>query len=207
MITSGNQRVGFPSFVLTVFWCSTSNTVINCVLKDVNGACWRTCSLMALRVPHKCSWPAKTRKKLSFFEMHTCLWPGAQIWFRHKWGKLVTASLLLPCIDWYSCPRYWNEFFLSCVSGFKLKFSRIAFWRKRLQLDSKSDVTTNGLILGFFVGKWRLSLTSYLCGLKSAKIAQLLLFVDDVIFFAMSSLRCILVCSSKMLVLFSRRIL
>ena len=38
-------------------------------------------------------------------------WPGAQICFRHKWGKLVTASLLLDCIDWYSCLRYWNEFF------------------------------------------------------------------------------------------------
>ena len=43
--------------------------------------------------------------------MHTCLWPGAQIWFRHKWKKLVTISLLLPCFDWYSCLRYWNEIF------------------------------------------------------------------------------------------------
>ena len=50
-------------------------------------------------------------KNLELFEMHTCQWPGAQLWFRHKWGKLVTASLLLDCIDWYSCLRYWNEFF------------------------------------------------------------------------------------------------
>ena len=66
---------------------------------------------MALRVPEMCFWPAKTRKILEFFEMHTCLWPGAQKWFRHKWRKLVTASLFLHCIDWYSCLRYWNEFF------------------------------------------------------------------------------------------------
>ena len=99
-------------------------------------------------------------------------WPRAQIWFRHKRGKLVTASLLLDCIDWYSCLRYWNEFFCSCVSGYRLKFSRIVFWRKRLQLDSKSDVTTNGLILGFSVGKWLNSLTSYLYGLKFARHAQ-----------------------------------
>ena len=59
----------------------------------------------------------------------------------------------------------------------------IALWRKRLQLDSKSDLTTNGLILGFFVGKWLLSLTSYLYGLKSAGIAQLLFFFDDMNFF------------------------
>ena len=45
--------------------------------------------------------------------MHTCLWPGAQILFRHKWRKLVTASLLLHCIDGYRCLRYWNEIFSS----------------------------------------------------------------------------------------------
>ena len=154
-----------------------------CVLNDVNGACWCTYSLVALRVPHMCFWPTKTRKKHYFFEMHTCLRPGAQIWFRHKWRKLVTASLLLPCIDAYGCLRYWNEFFFSCVSGFRLKFSRIALWRKRLQLDSKSDLTTNGLILGFFVGKWLLSLTSYLFGLKSARDVQLLVYFDDIKFF------------------------
>ena len=63
--------------------------------------------------------------------------------------------------------------FFSYVSGFRLKFSRIALRRKRLQLDSKSDLTTNGLIFGFFVGKWILSSTSYLYGLNFARIAQL----------------------------------
>ena len=42
--------------------------------------------------------------------------------------------------------------FFSCVSSFRSKFSRIALLRKRLQLDSKSDLTSNGLILGLFVG-------------------------------------------------------
>ena len=66
---------------------------------------------MALRVPEMCFWPAKTRKNLELFEMHTCLWPGAQLWFWNKWRKLVTASLLLQCIDDYSCLQYWNELF------------------------------------------------------------------------------------------------
>ena len=136
----------------------------------------------ALRVPEMCFWPAKTRKNLELFQMHTCHWPGAQIWFRHKWRKQVTASLLLDCNDWYSWLRCWNEFF-SCVSGFIVQFSRIELWRKRLQLDSKSDLTTNGLILGFFVGKWLFSSTSYLFGPKSARIAQLLFFFDDINFF------------------------
>ena len=73
--------------------------------------------------------------------------------------------------------------FFSCVSGFGSKFSRIALWRKRLQLDSKSDLATDGLILGFFVGKWLLPLTCNPCGLKSAWIAYLLFLFDDINFF------------------------
>ena len=139
---------------------------------------------MTLREPEMCFWPAKTRKNLWIFEMHTCLWPGSQIWFRHEWRKLFTSSFLFHCIDGYSCLRCWNEIFLSCVSYFRLKFSRIALWRKRMRLDSKSDLTTNGLILGFFfVGKWLLSLTSYLYWLKSGRIAQLLTVFDDINFF------------------------
>ena len=41
--------------------------------------------------------------------------------------------------------------FFSRVSGFRLKFPRIALLPKRLQLESKKDLTTNGLILGFFM--------------------------------------------------------
>ena len=174
LITSENQIVCFSSFVLTVFWYSTSYTVIvvlwQMLTEPVNApARWWPCACL------KCvSDLRRLEKLLNFFEMHSCLWPGAQIWFRHKWRKLVTASLLLHCIDWYSCLRYWNEFFLSCVSGFRLKFSRIALWWKRFQLDSRSDLATNGSILGFFfVQKWLLSLTSYMYGLKSARIAHL----------------------------------
>ena len=71
--------------------------------------------MVALCVPEMCLWPAKARKNLELFEMHTCHWPVAQIWFRHKWRKLVTASPLLHYIDGYSCLHYWNEFF-SAVS-------------------------------------------------------------------------------------------
>ena len=44
--------------------------------------------------------------------------------------------------------------FFSRVSGFRSKFSRIALLRKRLQLESKKDLTTNGLILGFL---WKMA--------------------------------------------------
>ena len=38
----------------------------NCALKDVTGACSCTCSLVALRMPEMCLWPAKTRKSSNF---------------------------------------------------------------------------------------------------------------------------------------------
>ena len=140
----------------------------------------------ALRVPDLCFWPEKSRRNLELFEMHTCLWPRAQIWFRHKWRKLVIDSLLLHCIDGCSYRRCWNQVFFISAACFRLKFSPIALWRKRWQLDSKSDLTSNGMILWFFVGKWLPSLTSYLYGLKSARNAQLLFFFDDITF-----LRCL----------------
>ena len=56
----------FPKFCvncLLIFYFVYCN---NCALKDANGACSCTCSLVALRVPEMCFWPAKTRKSLNF---------------------------------------------------------------------------------------------------------------------------------------------
>ena len=65
------------------------------------------------------------------------------------------------------------SFFIS-VSGFRLKLSRFALLWKRLKLDSESDLTKTGLFLEFFVGLCLISSTSYLYGLKSARIAKTL---------------------------------
>ena len=138
---------------------------------------------MALCVPEMCFWLAKTKKSLGFLEMHSCLWPGAQKWFRHKWRKLVTASLLLHCIDCYSCLRFWNVFFLSCVSGFRLKFLVLYFDGNVCNWIPGAIRPRMDRFWSFFVQKWLLSLTSYLYGLKSARIAQLLLVFDDINFF------------------------
>ena len=54
------------------------------------------------------------------------------------------------------------------VLGFRLKFSRIAVSRKRLQLESKTDLTTTALFLDLFVGICLVLSTSCLHGLKSA---------------------------------------
>ena len=154
-----------------------------CDLKNINGACFYTCSVLALSIPKMYFWPAKTRKNPKLPKMLTCHWIGAQMWFRHKWKNLVTASLLLHCTDVLWLRPLLERVFFNCVPGFRLNFYRIVLWRKRLQLDSKSDSTMNGLILGFFVGKLLPSSTSYLHGLKNAWILQLLFFFDDIIFF------------------------
>ena len=107
----------------------------NCAFKDVDRAGWCNCSLAALRVPEMCCWPAKTRKKFELPEIRTCHWPGAQIWFRHNWKRLVAASLLLKSSIGIVASVNGLSFF-SCVSGFRLKFSSKALWRKRVQLDS-----------------------------------------------------------------------
>ena len=138
---------------------------------------------MALRVPELCFWPAKTRKNpWTFRDAYISLtWCSnmAQTYMKETSYSYFFTSLywlvwLPPLLEWFP---------FSCISCFGLKFSRIALWRKRMQLDSISDLTTNGLILEFFVQKWLLSSTSYLYGLISARIAQLLIVFDDINFF------------------------
>ena len=136
--------------------------------------------MVALRVPEMCFWSAKSRKNFLRCIHVICLVLnyGSDInegnWLQLLFYFIVLMGTVASVI---------GMSFFSCVSGFRLKFSRTALLRKRLQLDSISDLTTNGLILGFSVGKWLLSLTSYLYGLKFARIAQLCFFFDDINFF------------------------
>ena len=125
-----------------------------CGLNDIKGPGWCDCSLVTLRNPDMCLWPAKTRKKLELFDMHTIHWLGAQILFGH--------------FDGYSCLRFWNDIFFRCFSDFRLNLSRIALWRKRLKLDSISDLITTGLFSEFCVGLCLFRPTSYLHGLQLA---------------------------------------
>ena len=177
LITSENQIVCFPSFVLTVFWCTTSHAVIfvlwKMLIEPVNAPAHRwPCACL------KCvSGLRRLEKTLNFLRcihvfdlvLKYCSDINEGNWLQLLFYFIVLMGIVASVIG--------MSFFFSYVSGFRLKFSRIALWRKRLQLDSKSDLTTNGLILGFFNAKWPLSLTSYLYGLKSAGIAQLLFFL------------------------------
>ena len=67
--------------------------------------------------------------------------------------------LLIHCSAKQSHKNCWNKFFFVCRSGFGLKFCRTAVLRKRLHMDSKTDLTTKGLFLEFVLqmaSVWRL---------------------------------------------------
>ena len=155
---------------------------------------------MALRAPEMFFWPARTRKNLELFEMHTCHWPGAQIWFRHKGRKLDTASLLLHRIDGYSCLRYWNEFFSAVFHvldwSFLLHFDgNVCIWIPKViwpRLDWFWGFFWEMASFAHFISVW-----TEIC--KNCTIVLL----ATLIFFSMIRLRVILVCSLKMLQLFA----
>ena len=182
LITSENRIVCFPSFVLTVFWYSTSYTVIivfwMMLMEPVDALVrWWHCAWL------KCvSGLRRLERNFVFLRcIHVSdlvLKYGSDI-NEGNWLQLLFYLIVLTGM----VPSVIGMSFFSCVSGFRLKFSGIALWRKCLQLDSKNDLTTNGLILWFFVGKRFLSSTSHPNGLKSARIAQLLFFFDDINYF------------------------
>ena len=166
-----DTRVNFPSRWYFVF-CKI------CALTDFDGACYYVRSLAALRVPGLCFWPARTRKNLELSELHTCLWPGAQIGFKLDWRKLVTASegngsqlLFYLIVLMGIVASVIGRSVFSYVSDLKMKFHRNALWRKRLQLDSKSNLSKTGTYMEFSARLILLSSTSYLYGLEYAWIA------------------------------------
>ena len=200
LITSENQIVCFPSFVLTVFWCYTSYTVIIMLYK------------MSMLPPNATAphWPCtclkcvsslrRVEKTLNFLR---CIHVFDRVLKcgsdkdEGNWLQLLLYFLVLMSIVASAIEMSFFNFF----SGFRLKFCRIALWRKRMQLDSQSYFATKGLFLVFLLGndffRRLLSVWTEIC--KNCWIV--VLFWGHHIF-SMFSSRGILVCSSKMLVFF-----
>ena len=161
---------------------------------------------MALHVPEMCFRPGMTGKELEIFERHTCLWSGAQVWFRHKWIELVTASPSLHCIDGYKCARYLSDVFLCCVSDFRLKFSVLNFDGNVCNWIPKTTWPWTDWFWGFLFKNgffhWPRVFMDW--NLKELLICYSFWRLG---IFSMFRLRSILVCSLKTLILFRRRIL
>ena len=128
------------------------------------------------------------------------------IWSRHKWKKLVTASLLLHCMHWYGCLRYWKVFFSGVFQVLHWSFlvlhsdGNVCNWIPKV-IWQRMD--------WFWVFCWELAsfvdflfVWTEIC--KNCLIVAL--FWGHQILLMFSS-RGILVCSSKMLVFFSQMIL
>ena len=180
-MTSDNQTVCIPSFVLTVFWCSTSYTVIIVLWKmltePVNAPArwWPWACLKCVSGLRRLEKILNFLRCIHFIDLVLKYVSNTNEgnWLQLLFYFIVLIGMVASVIG--------IQFF-SYVSGSGSKFFRTALRRKRLQLDSKSDLATKGLIMGFFYGKWLLPLTCYLSGLKSAWIADLLFFFDDIIF-------------------------
>ena len=204
-MTSDNQTVCIPSFVLTVFWCSTSYTVIivlwKMLMEPVNApARWWPWACL------KCvSGLRRLEKTLKFLRCIHIIDPvlkyGSDITERNCLQLLFCLIVLIGMVA-----SVIGISFFSYFSGFGSKFSRIALRRKRLQLDSKSDLATNGLIMGFFMenGFFRWPAICMDWNLHELLICYSFLTTS---FFSMFSLRGILVCSLNKLVLLSHAIL
>ena len=135
----------FTSFVLYVCWCTSSYTVIivlwKMLMEPVNApARWWPCACL------ECvSGLRRLKKTLNFLRCLHVL-TGCSNVVKTKMKETGYSFSLLFVLVGIVASVVGMSFF-SCVSCFKLTFSPIALWRKRLQLDSKSDLTTNGFIL------------------------------------------------------------
>ena len=172
----------YSKFCITCLWCSTSYTVLIVLWKMLKEHVNAPARWWPWACLNCCSGLRRLEETLNFLRCIHVIDPvlkyGSDI-NEGNWLQLLFCLIVLIGM----VASFIGISFFCWVSGYGSKFSRIALLRKRLQLDSKSDLTTDGLTLGFFVGKWLLLMTSYLYGLKSAGFAQLFFFFDAINFF------------------------
>ena len=134
-----------------------------------------------LGVPEMCFWPAKLEKNLNFWRcIHVIdLVPkyGSDI----NEGNFIQLLFYFLCIDGFSCIRYWNEFFSTVFQVLDWVFLVLHFDGNICNWIPKVIWPRMDWFWVLF-GKWLLLLTSFLYGLKSARIAQLLFSIDGVTF-------------------------
>ena len=138
--------------------------------------------------------------------MHTSLGPGAQKLFRHKWKKLNTASFHFGCVGEKSCIVCWNEFFPLCFKFQVEVFSYCTFSETfaigfQKWFDHKwIDFGVFRCNMAFFVDF--ISACAEICMNGSS-----VLFVWRDQMFSVISLKGILLCSLKLLMVFNHKVL
>ena len=156
---------------------------------------------MALRVPEMCFWPGNTRKNLNFLR---CIHVFDLVlkFCSDKWKKLSTASILLLCIVGYSCLGYWKDFFSSMCQDLGWSFLAMQCYGSVCNWNPKL-IWARLRIFRIFCCNMRhfidfISTFTETC----MNCSNVILFWRHQIF-SIVSLRGIVVCSLKKLVLFS----
>ena len=158
--------------------------------------------MVALRVRDSWFWTANTRKNLNFLRCIHVFDPVLKNRSDIKVGIKQQLLFYFFVLMDIAASNIGMSFFI-CISGFRLKVSPIAVSRNRFQLESKTDLTTIGLFLEFFFAICHVSSTSYLYGLKIARI--FLSWRHQV--FSIVGVGGILVCALEIRVIFSNRLL
>ena len=204
LITSENQIVCFPSFVLTVFWCSTSYTVIivlkKMLMEPVNApARWWLCACL------KCvSGLRRLEKTLKFLRcilvFDLVLKYGSDInegnWLQLLFYFLVLVGIVASVI---------RMSFFSRVSCFRLKFLVLHSDRNVCNWIPKVIWPRTVWFWGFC---WKMASLVDLISvwIEICRNCSIVILFWRHEIFSMFSLRDFLVCSLKILLLFSHRI-
>ena len=139
--------------------------------------------MVALRVFETCFWPAKTRKNLNILRYIHVFGLVLKSFAEKNEGNRLQLLFYFIVLMGVVALVVWLSFSYLGFGCLTLKFSSIALLRKRLQLDSESDVTTTGLFLESFVWICLVSLTPYLHRLKPSGNVELFFFFNDIEFF------------------------
>ena len=165
--------VNWPLRFYFVYWN-------NCVLNDVFGACWCTCSLVALDVPELCFWLAKNRKNLlgciHVFDLELKFCSDIN---EGKWLQLLFHFIVLMGVVSSAFGMSFS-FVLQVSDGRFLVlhfYGNVCNWIPKLIWSQMDWFWRFPMEYGLF--RW----IFYLYGLNSALIAQLLIFLTISTFF------------------------
>ena len=175
LITSKTPIVCFPSIVLTVFWCFTSYTVIIVLGKMIIEPVislnrWWPCT--CLTCVSGLGW---LERNLNFFRcihVFDLALKFASDVNEVNWLQLFLHFVVLIGVN---ASVIWMKFFMLCF-GFQIEVSSYCTLTETFAIGFEKWFDHEWSDCGVFVRKRRLSLTSYLHGLKSAVVAELLSF-------------------------------
>ena len=203
---SENHIVLRISFLkLAVCWCSAPFTA-SCVLRNINGHFYCTCSSLAPLVPELYFWWAETSQNLNFSRcihafdllLKFSSYLNEGIWLQLLFCFIMLMNLVSSIVGmsfFHLCFRFWVEVFSYCT--FTETFANgLQNWFDHKWID-----------FGVFFWTWLFSLTYYLHWLKFARIPQFLFPFWRHQVFSITSLKDTLVCCSNVLVLFSHKII